>query len=548
MNHKHPVDGSDATVVDGTDLGHDGSSAEHRVEGGTTVADIAHQQLSTRSDLHALANLRNLKILGTMTAEQKEMLEADRAFMEYLVENVEAADTLQTMKPIIEEFSARAPRVFASKCIDGRVHGSKGKGYPIGTITFNRTEGNNVDTSLSNTAFWNRLNGVVLNAKHNTPGVPAVFFALGHRSSHGHGCAAHGGNDAHALQAVETQAAAVRARYKPEDLFVVHGMTNTDDMSERLTFPDGTVLDTEEILAQLDISQPSDVFQPQFLTQSLDDPATARYVGNKTPAELLDGEDAPMYRNLQTGLAMEAYLLREISRIQASGGKVNGIVNPQILAIVMEKLRTLPDSLKAPFLYQSIWNIAYTLYQRRRLETMEHEEQELHLDHAETLVAYGDGFEALPRNKAVLVKTGRGNDIDALTIARKVLLNNRKKNEQPHPPLVHINVEVAGEIDSWDTFNDQVLSKIATMTQAIHDVFADDVRIMTTYSYKSQKKFYPVSTEPALPEAADATDSTTSFPINVAENLGAANLTSTELTVRERTYSRRMRERKIATP
>ncbi len=473
---------------------------------------------------------------------------SNSAFLTYLRENVKSADTLRSMKTIIQEFSTRAPRVFASKCIDGRVHGSKGKGYPIGTITFNRTEGNNIDTSLSNTAFWNRLNGVVLDARYNTPGVPAIFFALGHCSGHGHGCAAHGGDDGKALEAVTKQAMAVRERYTPEDIIVIHGMTNTDDMSERLIFCDGSVLDTEEIIAALEkagtkIFHPSDVFQPQFLSKPLDDIATDRYVGHKTPAELFEGVGAPVYRDLQTALAMEAYLLREISRIDASDGKTNDIVHPKILQAVTDTLKSIekfPTRLRAPLLYQSIWNIAYTLYQRRRLETMDHEEQELHLDHAETLVCYGDGFEALPRNKAVLVKTGRGNDIDALTVARNVLLNNRKKRPQAHPPLVHINTEVVGKIDTWDTFNDQVLSKIATMTQAIHEVFQTDVCLLTTYSYKGEKKFYPISTQPNDASTGDALPRM-EFPLNVARDLKANTLSRSELAVREGTYSQMMR-------
>ncbi len=468
--------------------------------------------------------------------------------MTYLRENVKSADTLRTMRQIIQEFSARAPRIFASKCIDGRVHGSKGKGYPIGTITFNRTEGNNVDTSLSNTAFWNRLNGVVLDARYNTPGIPAIFFALGHRSGHGHGCAAHGGNDAKALEAVEVQAAAVRNRFNPEDLIVIHGMTNTDDMSERLVFPDGTVLDTEEIIVAMEntgkkFTKPSDVFQTGFLSKPLDDTATDRYVGHKTPAELLEGVGAPMYRDLQTALAMEAYFLREISRIEAADGGANDIVDPDILQHVLgilKKATSLAASLRGPLLYQSIWNIAYTLYQRRRLETMDHAEQELHLDHAETLVCYGDGFEALPRNKAVLVKTGRGNDIDALTVARNVLLNNRKHRPQPHPPIVHINVEVAGKIDTWDTFNDQALSKIATMMLAIGEVFATDVRLLTTYSHKGEKKFYPIVTQRNSAAPSDPMP-LLDISFNVVRDLKANNLTQSELAIREGEYSHMMR-------
>ena len=46
-------------------------------------------------------------------------------------------------------------------------------------------------------------------------------------------------------------------------------------------------------------------------------------------------------------------------------------------------------------------------------------EKAKHLDHDEELICYGDGFELLPRNKTILVKTGRGDDVNALQVAQK---------------------------------------------------------------------------------------------------------------------------------
>ncbi|MFA6033420.1 MAG: hypothetical protein WC889_11020, partial [Myxococcota bacterium] len=111
---------------------------------------------------------------------------------------------------------------------------------------------------------------------------------------------------------------------------------------------------------------------------------------------------------------------------------------------------------------------------------------------AEELVCYGDGFETLTRNKSVLVKIGRGDDIDALTVAKNVLEKNRTRYKQDHTLLVHINIEVNGEMMSWDDFNDNVGSRIFTMRRNVDHVFGDDVAILTSYSYRDQKRFYPV--------------------------------------------------------
>ncbi|MEI8230194.1 MAG: hypothetical protein WCG83_03570 [Candidatus Peregrinibacteria bacterium] len=495
------------------------------------------------------------KIQGTTTPETKK---ANEYFEDYLRRNGSSAETLSAMKEIIDEFAVRTPRMFVSKCIDGRVHGSKGKGYPPTTITFSRTEGNNMDTGLNNTVFWRRINRVTLDAKYNTPGVPALFIALGHRSGsdikhakepgyHALGCAAHSANDAAALEAVVKQAKAVRERYRPEELYVLHGMTDTDDMSERLYFPDGTIIDSAEIIETLQnagktMQQPADIFTKSFLTSPLDDTATALYVHNLRPGKLLEGVEAPMYRDFQTALAMETYLLREISKAEKRR-QGNDIIDDQVFEEVWKRLqgiKELPESLKGPFLYQILWNIAYALYQRMRMGTLDKKEQDVHLSHGETLVCYGDGFEVLSRNKAVLVKTGRGNDMDALNVAKKVLMNNRNHHKQEHPPLVHINVEVSDDLGSFDAFNDQILSKVSTMTQAIDEVFGLDVRILTTYSYKFEKRFYPIQVRPSSDTGEE--DPRLSYPVDIIQSLTSRTLTRIELQRRENTFAHMMQE------
>ena len=114
------------------------------------------------------------------------------------------------------------------------------------------------------------------------------------------------------------------------------------------------------------------------------------------------------------------------------------------------------------------------------------------MDHAEELICYGDGFETLLRNKAVLVKTGRGDDIEALQVAKAVLNKNRARYHQNHKLLVHINIEVNGQMMRWDDFNDNVGARILTMCRNVDHVFGDDVALLTSYSYSNEKRFYPV--------------------------------------------------------
>ena len=416
-------------------------------------------------------------------------------FQKYLSENISDADTLERMRQVISEFAARAPKMVVMKCIDGRVHGSNAKGYPPTTIRFGRTDGNKVSLDKSNFWYWNRIDRAVKDAHFNTPGTPALFIAFMHHSQKGFGCASHNNNDDEALKSVEAQVTEVRKTYQEQELYVMGGDTNTDIMAETLIFPGGNRIDTEDIIRYCNLKNPRDVFHEFFLTNGINDVATSRNVGNQTPDELLQGINPEMFSNFQTRLNMETYLLREITTTFAKDrGDLKRIVRPDILDYVfvtLDKVK-MPETLAGPILYQIIWNITYALSQIRINNTLNPEELENRLDHAEEMVCYGDGFEMLQRNKTVLVKTGRGDDVDALTVAKKVLEDNRKRYKQDHPLLVHINIEVNGEMMSWDDFNDNVGSRILTMRRNVDYVFGMDVAILTSYSYRDQKRFYPV--------------------------------------------------------
>lgn len=423
------------------------------------------------------------------------MEQAREYFHRYLSDNDASADTLERMRSVIAEFSSRAPKLVAMKCIDGRVHGSLAKGYPPTTIRFGRTDGNKVSLDRSNFWYWNRIDRAVKDAHFNTPETPAVFIAFMHHSPRGLGCASHNSDDAAALASVELQVEHVRKTYTPRQLIAIVGDTNTDNMAERLVFEGGHTVDTEEIIRYCNLKRSRDVFHEAFLLREFDDIATSRNVGHRTPDELLAGINPDFFVDNQTCLNMQNYLLREITTtLRKDRGDLKRLVRPDILDYILVTLdrAALPPTLVGPLLYQIVWNVAFALYQINLVEHLTPEELARHLDHAEELVCYGDGFETLPRNKAVLVKRGRGDDIHALAVAKAVMTKNRKRYPQDHPYLVHINIEVKGQMMCWNDFNDNVGSRILTMMRAVNEIFGKDVALLTTYSYRDEKRFYPV--------------------------------------------------------
>jgi hypothetical protein len=294
---------------------------------------------------------------------------------------------------------------------------------------------------------------------------------------------------------VVEQVSGVKKTYQESELFVLGGDTNTDIMAESLIFPGDVRIDTEDIIKYCNLKRPRDVFHDAFLAHRINDIATSRNIDHKTPEELLNGKEPEMFGNFQTCLNMENYLLREITTtFNRDRGDLKRIIRPDILDYILLALDKVPmaKTLLGPFLYQIVWNATYALYQINRISELSPEELDRHLDHAEELVCYGDGFETLPRNKAVLVKTGRGDDVDALNVAKAVLERNRKRYRQDHKLLVHINIEVNGEMMSWDDFNVNVGSRILTMRRNVDYVFGADMAMLTSYSYRDQKRFYPV--------------------------------------------------------
>ncbi|TGK04308.1 hypothetical protein EHQ53_03935 [Leptospira langatensis] len=460
---------------------------------------------------------------------------ADEYIDQYLKENIIESETIQRMRHVIHEFSSRTPKVIVTKCIDGRVHGSKLKGYPVTTIRFGRTDGNIVSTSQNNFWYWNRIDKAVNDAQCNTPNMPALFIAYMHRSDiPGLGCAAHGGDEVAAAKAVRDQVTAVRKVFPRDKLYVIEGITNTDSMAETLIFEDGTILDSLQIGNDFGLTDPSQVFHSAFLKYQIKDPAISKNIGFRTPEQLFTGKTFDFYDEFQTSLSMKSFLIREISAIVSSGEfDTQKLIQPDLLSALYHKLssvKDLPKALLPSLLYQTIWNIAYSMYQKRKLSLMNPDDRWKLLDHAEEIICYGDGFELLQRNKAVLVKTGRGDDTDALLVAKKVLSRNRQHEAKPYPIIIHLNVENSCELRSWADFNENISSRMNTMLRNLDTVFEkEEVVILTTFSYLDQKRFYPIRTKE---------DPRISYPVNIMTDINGEDLFSTiGLRAREAFYA-----------
>ncbi len=416
----------------------------------------------------------------------------------YLKENIIESETLHRMKPVISEFASRAPKILVTKCIDGRVHGSKAKGYPATTIRFGRTDGNIVSTAKNNYSFWNRIDITVNDAICNTPEMPAIFIAYMHKSDKGFGCAAHNNNEEESLKAIQNQTREIQKIFSTDRLYVLQGITNTDLMAETLLFDESIRISSEDLISDFSLNNLTDIFYKGFLKYPIKDPATARFVNFKTPEELMIGNPPLFHSDFQTSLSLKSFLLLEISRIINENDPLSQkLVQPDLfhaLLSLLKKIKSLPKTLIPAFFYQMFWNISYAINQKNKLDSMTESEQLKIIDHAEELICYGDGFELLPRNKTILVKTGRGNDIEALQVAKRVLEKNRSKKNPEYSKIIHLNIEVSGEQISWEDFNENISSKLHTMLRPISEIFDENINILTTYSYRDQKRFYPINT------------------------------------------------------
>ncbi|MBI2453528.1 hypothetical protein HYV56_02385 [Candidatus Peregrinibacteria bacterium] len=424
--------------------------------------------------------------------------------------NVRKAAALEEMRSFIEAFADRFVRLIIKKCIDGRVHGTHSKGIPIGCpgVTLRRADGARFDSTHSNPLFWTELHDLLSQTLLGLSSKPPLLMALAHTSILSHSCAAHATaedgskrssteTDKSALETVSTLIQTVR-RQLSDRVVGIFGITNTDDNSHDFYFPNGNIQKSSRFsvsgfIESLGLSSPHEVFQDSFLDSEIIYPQPVEYARGKTRRQLFDdGSNFPFFRDFKVAIESENELLGLLARNVEE--ERNDVLVDEVFNQILEFLKNLtnfPQTLHGPVLYMIAYNIAFTLYKRVRLTNMSYDEREAFLGHSEEIICYGDGFQTLGRNEALLVKHGRGNDLIALEVARNVLAGNRG-NEQDHDPIVHINHEHPELIVSFEAYT-RVLAEIATMVACVKEVFGDNVRIITSYSYKNQKMFYPVS-------------------------------------------------------
>jgi hypothetical protein len=218
------------------------------------------------------------------------------------------------------------------------------------------------------------------------------------------------------------------------------------------------------------------------------------YTGNKPLGEYLEGNNPVFFTDLKIATALEAYMLKRIHESFLSRGTGNDkVVNSALEAKILKTFDKIPGSekLQPALMHMIVGNIMYALFKRQKIAAMEKEQLALYLGHGEELICYGEGFQLHDRNKCLLVKPGRGNDREALEIAKAVLGHGPVRSTQNHPPIVHINEEAN---DKPRSFKDiaRLKGRLLTKANLVKNIFGPDVRILTTYSTIDEKLFYPV--------------------------------------------------------
>jgi hypothetical protein len=91
-------------------------------------------------------------------------------------------------------------------------------------------------------------------------------------------------------------------------------------------------------------------------------------------------------------------------------------------------------------------------------------------------------------------------------------------------------------METWQSFNDNVLAKLMTMTSNVHKVFESECRVLTSYSYHDQKRFFPVRIQ-SDPTIAGG-EPRESFPSDIGWGLTGEDFSRNDLRLREDNYSR----------
>ncbi len=460
----------------------------------------------------------------------------------YLGNNVERSLLLRDMRPTIEEFRALAPNFVLRKCMDGRLQGPNAKGCPETIIYFGRTHGAIADIRPDNYELWNPINqSMILSSEER----PALFIVTGHTS-----CAAHKKPDEavdqtnrRAQQVVQDQAYDVARAAKlagnEKKLVVFAGMTDTDNLGMTLYRPNGTEFyDAQRVIKTGNLKKPASIFDSDFLRRKIDEDYAHECIKGKTMAELLGGDEPPAFGHGQETIALEAYLLRRLTDGTKDGSLKKQPMFTDFLQEHVDKGmgKDFPAAMRPFMTHMLAWNTANALNRNRYLERLKPDPKAYanETGHSERVLALGNsGFDTLRRNEVVLIKPGSFDDRRAIAIGADVLEDVYTRNKPGHYPLVHINIELEGPIETRHELL-VVLGRMRTKANVIRTVLGDEARIFTTYSYHHTvkgpltKAFYPANALPDNPRLI--------CPRDVLKDLNVAEFDPKVLRQRETDY------------
>lgn len=476
---------------------------------------------------------------------EKKMTEAAREyFQENLRANREKAEIFQEMLPTIEQFEKSAKMVIVvCKCMDGRTQTNDHKWIPPTSAINRRSHGGKINTDFDNREFWN----VVHNAANKHKDATLLVIHAAHRSDQlDSGCAAfmekkdvnkpkdvqkkgkvnYKAIDDRARQWMNEQASSLNfginddssleERLQANKVMVLSGMTNTDTGAMDFTLDGQPIFSAEKIMGnparnivgERIIRTPADIFDGAFFYVPI--PKDVKYIGGLSPKDLLEGTDAPFFKDMHVKIAFEAYLMDLI--VKQDKKKIGeGIIDHEVLASIQRGLGDMENKDVQAFLtYVAAGNIAYATHYRNLNEQEKGTAKyNARLFHAELKVAYSEtGHDLDDRNSLLLIKPSAIDDSTALKIGRDVLIHNLENLglKDKLPPLVHINIERDEPIDDAHQLLD-VQSRMQTKLNIINSVFGKNVRILTTYSYNRTvpvtaggvprtKQFFPYNPNP----------------------------------------------------
>jgi hypothetical protein len=440
-------------------------------------------------------------------------------FRQDLKKNREAARVFNQMLPVIEQFAEQANvSMIVCKCMDGRAHTNNHKGLPPTFATNLRSQGNVIDTGRGNRDLWNLFEYQA--ALANSEGKFLVILTSAHRSDLSGGCAAfkrpydasQKSGDERAQFNVHEQALQLATAIHEDDSIdsarvqVLSAMTNTDTGAMRFYDHSGELIfDCESLLKSEVLRDSSDVFEGAFLYHPISESWAHESIRGRMPQSLIDGPNAPFFSDMRTKIALEAYLIRRIKE-----GRVNpgvDVVRHDVLKRIHGGFDKMPSAIHHFLTYMMAANLAHAAHHRNentRLAMADVDRLRIRLGHAELKMAYSlTGHDLEEPNTMILVKPGAGSDEVSVQIGKDVLNHNLNALhlQDKLPPLVHINIEVDEPIDTWEHYL-EIRSRMRAKLGIVKQVFGNDVRVLTTYSYRQNvkavqtKQFFPLSANP----------------------------------------------------